>query len=55
MRLGLMQIPPHDAEQLEHTWGVKAALEMLSDDLITPCDFLWLCQEAAQAGEPRSS
>jgi hypothetical protein len=46
-----IQVPNDDAEQLEHGWGVKVALEMLNDNLITPRDFLCLCEEAAQAGD----
>jgi hypothetical protein len=54
MRVMLAQVPKDDAEQLEHSWGVKVALEMLSDELITAMDFLWLCEEAAHAGESPS-
>jgi hypothetical protein len=49
MALDLAHVPADDAEQLEQRWGIAVALEMLEDGLITPAEFLWLCEEAAVA------
>jgi hypothetical protein len=38
-----------NADQLESRRGVPVALEMLREHVITPLDFLELCQEAASA------
>ena len=49
MLLDLNDIPTDDAERLEQRWGISVALEMLHDGLITPAEFLWLCEETAEA------
>ena len=49
MTLQLVQVPVDDAERLEQRWGISVALEMLRDRLITPAEFLWLCEETAEA------
>jgi hypothetical protein len=49
MTLDLAHVPADDAERLEQRWGISVALEMLHDGLITPAEFLWLCEEAAEA------
>jgi hypothetical protein len=49
MTLQLVQVPVDDAERLEQRWGISVALEMLHDGLITSAEFLWLCEEAAEA------
>jgi hypothetical protein len=41
-----------DADQLESRWGIRVALEMLREQVITPLDFLQLCEEAASATGP---
>jgi len=41
-----------DADQLECHWGVPVALEMLEEHLISPLDFLELCEETASATAP---
>ncbi len=51
MIVELAKIPAHDAERLERRWGVRVALEMFEDGQLTVQDFLWLCEEAADAGE----
>jgi hypothetical protein len=43
-----------DADQLESRWGIRVALEMLREQVITPLDFLELCAEAARATGPAS-
>jgi hypothetical protein len=45
----LTDVPVDDAERLEHAWGIQIAMDMLHDALITPAEFLWLCDEAATA------
>jgi len=37
-----------DADQLEGRWGIPVAMEMLRERVITPLDFIELCEEAAQ-------
>ena len=49
MLIDLIDVPADDAEQLEHRWGVRVAIEMLEEGLISRADFLWLCEEAADA------
>jgi len=49
MTLHLAQVPADDAERLEQRWGISVALEMLHDRLITPAEFVWLCEETAEA------
>jgi hypothetical protein len=49
MRLDLTHLPADDAERLEQRWGISVALDMLDDGVITPTEFLWLCEEAAEA------
>jgi hypothetical protein len=49
MALDLAHVPANDAERLEQRWGIGVALEMLEDGLVTPAEFLWLCEEAAEA------
>ena len=41
-----------DADDLESRWGIRVALEMLREQVITPLDFLELCEEAAGATVP---
>ena len=36
-----------NADQLKSRWGIRAALDMLREQVITPLDFLQLCEEAA--------
>jgi hypothetical protein len=43
---------PNLADDLESRWGIRVALEMLREQLITPLDFLELCEEAASATVP---
>jgi hypothetical protein len=38
---------PDVADHLESRWGIRVALEMLREQVITPLDFLELCEEAA--------
>ena len=49
MLIDLTQVPADDAERLEHRWGVQVAIEMLQEGLLSTADFLWLCEEAADA------
>ncbi len=49
MTIDLAHVPVDDAERLEHRWGVRVAMEMLHEGLISASDFLWLCEEAADA------
>jgi len=49
MMLDLAEVPVDDAERLEQHWGIGVALDMLHDGLITPAEFLWLCEETAEA------
>jgi len=49
MTIDLAHVPVDDAERLEHRWGVRVAMEMLHEGLISVSDFLWLCEEAADA------
>jgi len=49
MTLDLTQVPVDDAERLEQRWGIGVALEMLHAGDITPAEFLWLCEETAEA------
>ncbi|HZQ58786.1 MAG TPA: hypothetical protein VFA84_12145 [Acidimicrobiales bacterium] len=49
MTTELSHLPPDDAERLEQRWGISIALDMLHDGLITPTEFLWLCEETAEA------
>ncbi len=49
MLLDLSHIPADDAERLEQRWGISVALDMLHDSVITPAEFLWHCEEAAEA------
>ncbi len=49
MTLQLVQVPVDDAARLEQRWGISVALEMLHDGLVTPAEFLWLCEETAEA------
>ena len=49
MTYDLVQVPVDDAERLEQRWGISVALDMLHDHLITPVEFLWLCEETAEA------
>ena len=41
-----------DADDLESRWGIRVALEMLRERVITPLDFLEPCEEAASATVP---
>jgi hypothetical protein len=38
-----------DATELESAWGIRVAVEMLREQVVSPQDFLKLCQEAAEA------
>ena len=49
MTLDLSQVPIDDAERLEQRWGISVALDMLHDGVISPAEFLWLCEETAEA------
>jgi hypothetical protein len=49
MLLDLAHLPEDDAERLEQRWGIAIALDMLHDGMISPTEFLWLCEEAAEA------
>ena len=49
MTVDFTHLPVDDAERLEQRWGISVALDMLHDGLITPAEFLWLCEEAAEA------
>jgi len=49
MTLDLVQVPVDDAERLEQRWGISIAVDMLHDGLVTPAEFLWLCEETAEA------
>ena len=49
MTFDLTHVPEDDAERLEQSWGISVALDMLHDRVITPTEFLWLCEEAAEA------
>ena len=49
MTIDLTHVPADDAERLEQRWGISVALDMLHDGVITPNEFLWLCEEAAEA------
>ena len=40
-----------DLDVVAHQWGVGVAMQMLSEKLISPGDFLVLCAEAASAGD----
>ena len=40
-----------DAEELETHWGIRVALEMLREHVITVLDFFELCEEVATAPE----
>ena len=42
-----------DADELERSWGIPIAIEMLRERVITARDFLELCQEAAGVARPR--
>jgi len=41
-----------DADDLESRWGIRVALEMLGEQVITPLDFFELCEEVASATVP---
>jgi hypothetical protein len=49
MAYDLAQVPPDDALRLEQRWGISVAVEMLQGGVITPVEFLWLCEETAEA------
>jgi hypothetical protein len=51
MTVHLTQELIEDADHLEREWGVRVALEMLHDGLLSPTDFLWLCEESADASD----
>ena len=43
MRRNITQVAVEDADELAHGWGVGIAMQMLSEGVISPKDFLWLC------------
>jgi hypothetical protein len=45
----LSPVLENDADQLEGTWGIPIALEMLQERIITPLDFVELCEETVRA------
>lgn len=49
MTILLSPILENDAGQLEGRWGIPIALEMLQERIITPLDFVELCEETVQA------
>jgi hypothetical protein len=49
----LTEVDPGDADQLERDWGIKVAVEMLHEGLVSPMGFLVLCAEAAGADDAR--
>jgi len=51
MRRNITQVAVEDADELAHGWGVGIAMQMLSEGVISPKDFLWLCAEAAEAAD----
>ncbi|HVM67569.1 MAG TPA: hypothetical protein VMU14_22035 [Acidimicrobiales bacterium] len=49
----LSDVDRRDADQLEHGWGVKVAVQMLHEGQVSPMQFLTLCAEAASTEDAR--